>query len=419
MNERTVALIEETRRRIKAETLFLQAQKMQAIGQLTGGIAHDFNNLLQVILGSLDIAGRRLHRGEALDSAPGGADGVLRPMDNARRAAGSAAQLTQRLLAFGRRQALEPTELRPNAFVEGFLDLIRHTLGGAVAVETALADDLWPIFADANQLEAVLLNLVVNARDAMPSGGRLTIGTANVTFDEANVFPLGDVQPGDYVLLSITDTGAGIAEDVLEHVFEPFFTTKPPGRGTGLGLAMVHGFVKQSGGHAHIYSEVANGTIVKIYLPRFVPGAGNDALPASPAIDRASLPKSRGGETILLVEDSEDVRHYVEEALAELGYDVTAVADADEALIQLGADRIPGITLLFTDIVMPGSMDGFALAKQAAERWPKLPVLFTTGYSNAAMHGHASDAQARTLTKPYSFAALARKVRETLDAVPR
>jgi CheY-like chemotaxis protein len=261
------------------------------------------------------------------------------------------------------------------------------------------------------------LNLVVNARDAMPAGGRVTIETSNVHLDDAYALPLGDVPPGAYVLLSVTDAGGGIPKDLLGRVFEPFFTTKAIGHGTGLGLPMVHGFVKQSGGHVRIYSEVGEGTTVKIYLRRSA-AAGQQRTPW-PTVQN-TLPTGSGSETILVVDDDEGVRNYVQDALEDLGYRVLTASDAAGALTILKAEQTSRIDLLFTDVIMPGGVNGLALANQVAERWPNLPVLFTTGYSPGAfIGGDKNGSPVRFLGKPYSIDALARKVRETLDGTRR
>jgi len=417
VNERTAALVEESARRLEAETLLHQAQKMEAIGQLTGGLAHDFNNLLQVITGNLEMVLRRLPpHTPAADPAT-----LRRPVENARRAAKNAADLTQRLLAFGRRQILAPTMLEVNDLVAGLSEMISQTLGETINVVALPGNDLWPVFADANQLEAALLNLIVNARDAMPAGGRLTVETANVNLDGSYPLPLGDVPPGAYVLLSITDSGAGIREDVLGRVFEPFFTTKPFGQGTGLGLAMVYGFVRQSKGHIGISSEVGEGTTVKIYLPRY-DGSALEVVTSSPPPvltgGRNLLPAARSGGTILLVEDEEQVHNVVQEALEDLGYRVLTTTNAAEAIALLEARGRAGVDLLFTDIVIPGGMDGLALAKTAAEHWPWLPVLITTGFSpNAVIDDISLDARFHIIGKPFSFDLLARQIRECLDGV--
>jgi len=335
-------------------------------------------------------------------------------VDSALQGAKSAAQLTHRLLAFSRRQALEPKRLDLNGVVAGMSDLLRRTLGETINVETVLAGGLWRVFADANQLENAVINLAVNARDAMPNGGRLTIETANAYLDEDYIAAFGDVAPGQYVLLSVSDTGAGIPPEVLPRAFEPFFTTKGVGKGSGLGLAMVHGFVRQSGGHIRIYSEVGQGTSIKIYLPRLA--QGGDIAGAPPAAPRpaAGEAHARTRETVLLVEDNEGVRAYTRVALEDLGYRVREAADAAQALRAL--DGEPKVDLLFTDVVLPGGVNGRDLADQVHLQRPELPVLFTTGYTrNAIIHHGRLDPNVNLLNKPYTQQDLARKIRQLLD----
>ncbi len=294
-------------------------------------------------------------------------------------------------------------------------ELLRRTLGETINVETVLAGGLWPTFADANQLENAVINLAVNARDAMPDGGRLTIETANAYLDEDYVAQFGDVAPGQYVLLSVSDTGTGIAPDVLQRVFEPFFTTKGVGKGSGLGLAMVHGFVKQSGGHIRVYSEEGHGTAVKIYLPRLSQVRGSRRQRRRPWHELAALEtRARPQETILLVEDNDGVRAYTKSALEELGYRVLEAADAAQALHVL--EGAPRIDLLFTDVVLPGGISGRELADRIVQKQPELPVLFTTGYTrNAIFHHGRLDPNVNLLSKPYTQQDLARKIRQLLD----
>ncbi len=422
--ERTKELEEESRRRQEAEDTLRQVQKMEAVGQLTGGIAHDFNNLLTIILGNLDTLKRRL-TGAAEEGQKGGKDGdgkdedaslaaeLEKPVDAAMYGARSAAQLTQRLLAFSRRQALEPERLDVNRLVTGMLDMLRRSLGEPINIETVLGAGLWPAFADANQLENALLNLTVNAKAAMPDGGCLTIETANVNLDDAYARRFGDIEAGQYVALCVTDTGTGIPAEVIDHVFEPFFTTKPHGEGSGLGLAMVHGFVKQSGGHLRIYSEEGHGTTVKLYLPRMTQA---DEMSAAPAAKEDVAPAPRAGprETVLLVEDNAGVRDYAKVVLQSLGYSVIEAADAAEALALVASQ--PPIDLLFTDVVLPGGVTGRDLAEEIVKRYPGLPVLFTTGYTrNAIVHQGRLDADVELLGKPYTAQDLAQKLRDMLD----
>ena len=294
--------------------------------------------------------------------------------------------------------------------------MLRRTLGSDVSIETVLGAGLWPTFADGHQLENVLLNLALNAKAAMPDGGCLTIETANTYLDDAYVRRFGDVKAGQYLVLCVTDTGTGIAKDILDKVFEPFFTTKPPGEGSGLGLAMVHGFVKQSGGHVRIYSEEGRGTTVKIYLPRLI-GEEVGAVPAGKAEGKQAIPRAKPGEMILLVEDSEGVREYARGILLELGYGVIDAANVQEALRAVA--KKPQISLLFTDVVL-GESNGRVLADEVRQIYPNLPVLFTTGYTrNAIVHQGRLDPDVQLLNKPFTQQDLARKLRELLDAVPR
>jgi signal transduction histidine kinase len=413
--ERTQELEAESRLRLDAEATLRQAVKMEAVGQLTGGVAHDFNNLLTIIIGNLDTMRRQLVE----VANPGNVTALVaklkKPLDSALQGAQSAATLTQRLLAFSRRQALEPVRLDLNKLVTGMLDLLRRSLGEQINVETVLTAGLWPAYADGHQLENVLLNLALNAKAAMPVGGCLTIETANTYLDEAYARRFGDVEAGQYVVLCVTDTGSGIPEDILDRVFEPFFTTKGHGEGSGLGLAMVHGFVKQSGGHVRIYSEEGQGTTVKIYLPRLTGAEEMRATPAAKPVDTTPAPHARARETILLVEDNEGVRAYAKSALEDLGYAVIEAENADAAL-RLIKQR-PDLTLLFTDVVLPGSMSGRELADKVRRRYPRLPVLYTTGYTrNAIVHQGRLDPDVHLLNKPYTQQELARKLRELIDA---
>ncbi|GEO17102.1 hypothetical protein MAE02_47980 [Microvirga aerophila] len=395
-------VIQEVAERLKAEEALRQAQKMEAIGQLTGGIAHDFNNLLTIIVGNIELLQRRL---------PEDADRLQRAANHAMDATRRAATLTQRLLAFSRRQPLDPKPIDVNKLVAGMSDLLRRTLGEVVVLETVLAGGLWRSQADPNQLENAILNLAVNARDAMPDGGKLTIETANARLDEAYVEALAEPVPaGQYVLVAVSDTGTGMDKATMEKVFEPFFTTKEAGKGTGLGLSQVYGFVRQSNGHVRIYSELGEGTTIKIYLPRLI---GSDEEPAempakSPAMVRGT------GETILVVEDEPDLRTYTIEALRDLGYRVLEAGDAREALEIF--EQHPEIELLFTDVVLTGGMNGRALSDEVSRRRPGLPVLFTTGYtSNAIVHHGRLDPGMHLIGKPFTYAELAYKVRRMLD----
>jgi signal transduction histidine kinase/PleD family two-component response regulator len=397
--EQRVAAEVERRRRAEAE--LHQAQKMEALGQLTGGVAHDMNNLLQVIEGSLE----RLER----HFAPSSEEAPSRAVELALRGVARAAALTHQLLAFARRQPLDPKPVEPNRLVAGMSDLLRRTLGEAIAIETVLAGGLWRTYADPNQIESAILNLAVNARDAMPAGGRLTIETANAHLDEDYAAAHHEVVPGQYVLIAVSDTGTGMTREEVDKAFEPFFTTKEPGKGTGLGLSQVYGFVKQSGGHVKIYSEPGNGTTVRIYLPRFI-GTEDDV----PAAVAPAAPAAARHETILLVEDDEDVRANSAGNLRELGYRVVEAADGAAALRLLETDA--SVQLLFTDVGLPGGMNGRQLADQARLRRPDLKVLFTTGYArNAIVHHGRLDPGVEMIAKPYTYAALAKKIRAMLE----
>jgi PAS domain S-box-containing protein len=382
------------------EEALRQSQKMEAIGQLTGGVAHDFNNLLQVIIGNLDTITRNVS-----DDAPRLKRAAGQALNGARRAA----SLTQRLLAFSRRQPLDPKPVNVNALVTGLSEMVHRTLGETVGVETVLAAGLWQIEADANELESAILNLAVNARDAMPDGGRLTIETANAHIDEAYATSYAEVLPGQYVCICVSDTGKGMDDATVARAFEPFFTTKPVGQGTGLGLSQVYGFVKQSGGHIKIYSEVGEGTTVKIYLPRLA----SDLVAAEDEV-QGVVPDGDGEETILVLEDDDDVRTYSVEILRELGYRVIEAHDGPSALRLL--ERQTRVDLLFSDVVLPGGMTGAQVAERARRLRPDLKVLFTTGYArNAIIHQGRLDKGVRLITKPFNSADLAVKVRDVLD----
>ncbi len=392
-------LLEQINLRESAEGQLRQSQKMDAIGQLTGGIAHDFNNMLGVISGSLDLIERRIKKGDY---------GIERFIDAAMKAADRAAALTHRLLAFARQQPLSPEPLDANKMIINMSDLLRSTLGEHIAIETVSAAGLWRTKADALQLENALLNIAINARDAMGDGGRLTIETANSYLDAAYCKQHGEVTPGQFVLIAITDTGMGMKPEVVARVFDPFFTTKPVGTGTGLGLSQVYGFVKQSRGHIKIYSEPGAGTSVKIYLPRFIGDTDETkGLPMTP------VEVGSASEIILVVEDDPLMRRLTIDALRELGYSVLDCETAADALDIL--ERTPNIKLLLTDVVMP-EVNGKKLADEAVRRCPDLKVLFTTGYTpNAVVHGGVLDPGLQFLAKPFTLEQLAAKVRSLLD----
>ncbi len=396
---------EEMVRRTRAEESLRQAQKMEAIGHLTGGVAHDFNNLLTVIGGGVETLQR------ILATVPLGGDEprITRALAMIAQGADRAATLTHRLLAFARRQTLDPRPLDPNKLVAGMSELLRRSLGESVALETVLAGGLWRTIADANQLENALLNLAVNARDAMPEGGKLTIETANTYLDEAYAAAHDDVAPGQYVMIAVSDTGSGMDPLTLSRVFEPFFTTKDIGQGTGLGLSQVYGFIKQSNGHVKLYSEPGQGTAVKLYLPRLL--SDRSESPPKPADEQVPI---GNGETILVVEDEPAVREHSVASLRELGYRVLAAGDGHAALRILA--RETGIAVLFTDVGLPGGMTGRQLAEAARAQRPDLKVLYTTGYArNAIVHGGVLDPGTELLPKPFSYAALATKIRAVLD----
>ena len=392
-------LLQQVNRAEQVESQLRQSQKMEAIGQLTGGIAHDFNNMLGVIGGSLDLMQRRMKNGDF---------GIDRYVDAARKAAERAASLTHRLLAFARQQPLAPQTIDANKMIANMSNLLRSTLGEQIRIETVSAAGLWMTHADPHQLESAILNVAINARDAMTEGGKLTIETANVYLDDAYCRQHAEIDPGQFVMIAVSDTGMGMTPEVMQRVFDPFFTTKPVGLGTGLGLSQVYGFVKQSSGHIKIYSEIGAGTTVKIYLPRLVGGAL-----VSDQMHPQAVQKANAGETILVVEDDPLVRRLAIESLHELGYTVLDSEDAAGALAIL--DNNPEVKLLFTDVVMP-EIGGKKLADEAIRRRTHLKVLFTTGYtSNAVVHGGVLDAGVNFLGKPYTFEQLAAKVRTVLD----
>jgi PAS domain S-box-containing protein len=390
-----------TEKRAMQEQLH-QSQKMEAIGQLTGGVAHDFNNLLTVILGNLETIWRQV---------PNDDGRLRRAVDQATRGAQRAATLTQQLLAFSRRQPLNPKPTDVNRLVAGISDLIRRTLREDISIETVLGGGLWRVEVDPHQLESALLNLAVNSRDAMPDGGKLTIETANTRLDEEYASRFAEITPGQYVVICVTDTGTGMTSEVMARAFDPFFTTKPLGSGTGLGLSQVFGFVKQSGGHIKLYSEVGQGTTIKIYLPRLVRAVEPEE--TEPA---AITPRGRTTETILVVEDDDDVRSYSTDSLRELGFTTLEAKDGPSALRIL--EHHPEVNLLFTDVGLPG-INGRQLVDEAHRRRPDLRVLFTTGYArNAIVHQGRLDPGLELLTKPFTRTQLATRIRDVLDARP-
>jgi PAS domain S-box-containing protein len=385
--------------RIRLEQQLRHSQRMDAIGQLTGGVAHDFNNILTVITGMIDILADAVRADPALS-------GIVKMMDEA---AERGSELTRHLLAFARKQPLQPRRTRINTLITGTTALLRPTLGEQIEIEVTLEENAWDAFVDPAQLTATLLNLAVNARDAMPDGGKLTIETGNVVLDDSYCAVLSDVSPGFYALIAVSDTGSGIPAAIRDKVFEPFFTTKAAGRGTGLGLSMVYGFVKQSGGHIKIYSEEGHGTTVKIYLPR-ADGHSADALQDA----RADASVRGGQETILIAEDDAMVRAYVTAQVESLGYRTLSAADGKEALAIIA--RGEHVDLLFTDVIMPGGLNGRQLADEARKRRPNLKVLFTSGYTeNAIIHHGRLDPGVLLLAKPYRKAELARMIRTALD----
>jgi PAS domain S-box-containing protein len=403
--QRLVVSAHDVTERRRLEDHLRQAQKMEAVGQLTGGVAHDFNNLLTLVLGGLDLIGRQIPN---LPATPALAR-IERAKDMALQGVKRAAALTSRLLAFSRQQALAPQSLDANKLVAGIEDLLRRTLGEQVALETILVEDLWRAYADPNQLENALLNLALNARDAMPNGGTLTIATANSVLDKTYVAALSEpVAPGQYVMILVADTGTGMSRATRERAFDPFFTTKEVGKGTGLGLSQVYGFTRQSAGHVAIFSEPGEGTTFKIYLPRRE-GADDSADALS-----ADAGGEGGAENILLVEDDEALRTYTSEILRELGYRVSTCANGADALALL--DQNVKIDLLLTDVVMPGGLNGRQLADRAIRKRPGLKVLFMTGYTrDAIVHHGRLDEGVHMIGKPFSFPELAAKVRVRLD----
>ncbi len=401
---RTQSLYQEVDRRATAEDALRQSQKLDAIGQLTGGVAHDFNNFLTIIIGNIENAQRQLE-----SWADGGQAQLARRLDNAMRGAQRAATLTKRLLAFSRQQPLIPKAVDLNRLLNGLMDFLTRALGEDISLEIVGAGGVWTVEADSAELESAILNLAINARDAMPAGGKLTIEGSNSYLDESYCQNHADLRAGQYVQIAVTDTGSGMTREVMARAFEPFFSTKESGQGTGLGLSQVYGFVKQSHGHISIYSEIGEGTTVKIYLPRLIGAeAASEGKKANPT-------RARRGECVVVVEDEADVRAYVVETLQQLGYNVLEAADGESAIALM--DRHQGdIELLLTDVVMPG-MNGRELAAEAKRHHPKLRVVYMTGYSrNAIVHQGRLDPGVDLIQKPLASAQLAATIRNALDA---
>tara|TARA_R110000868_G_scaffold12547_1_gene59810 strand:- start:3667 stop:6300 length:2634 start_codon:yes stop_codon:yes gene_type:complete len=394
-----ISIARDKTEEVATSAQLVQAQKMESIGRLTGGIAHDFNNLLTIIMGNAEILREELGDRPKLEK--------LATMIET--AAQRGAELTHGMLAFARRQVLRPTELDTNVLLGRMVDMIKRLLGEDIRIQIDAGENLWRVAADPAQMESAILNLSINARDAMPKGGKLTIETQNVHLDEDYASRNPEAVAGDYVLIAVSDSGTGMSQDVLTHVFDPFFTTKEVGKGSGLGLSMVYGFVKQSYGHIKIYSELSHGTTIRIYLPKIA-----ESIPEEDVTPEISLEEARGTETILVTEDEDSVRTYVTEQLRSLGYTVLESSNAGDTLMLLDQHR--DVALLFTDVVLPGGMNGRQLADQALALYPGLKVLYTTGYTeNAVVHHGKLDAGVELLSKPYRRADLARHVRKVLD----
>lgn len=393
---------ERTKDLLAAEEALRQSQKMEAVGQLTGGLAHDFNNLLTGITGSLEMIQMRFAQGRGAD--------VDRYVQAAQGAARRAASLTHRLLAFSRRQTLAPRPTNAKDLVNGMTDLIERTVGPSIQLEVVNAAGLWPVLVDPSQLENALLNLCINARDAMPDGGKITIETGNRWLDRRAAAER-DMEPGQYVSLCVSDTGTGMSKETISKAFDPFFTTKPIGMGTGLGLSMIYGFTRQSGGQTRIYSELGQGSMVCLYLPRHI-GEADDAV--SPEAEPAPMPQARDGETVLVVDDEPTVRMLVTDILEGLGYAALEAGDGASGLKILESDK--RVDLLITDVGLPGGMNGRQLADAARTRRPDLKILFITGYAENAVlsHGHLAPGM-HVLTKPFSMDAMAQRITELLD----
>ncbi|QPF87209.1 response regulator [Bradyrhizobium genosp. L] len=392
--------VEAAREQLETEQKLRQVQKMEAVGHLTGGIAHDFNNILTVITGLIDILADAVAHDAALTS-------VTNMISDA---ASRGAEVTKHLLAFSRQQPLQPREANLNTLVQDTARLLRPSLGEQIEIDTALEPDAWPAFIDPNHLSTALLNLAVNARDAMPDGGKLMLETSNVVLDETYAAANIDARPGEYVMIAVSDTGAGIPEHIREKVFEPFFTTKDTGKGTGLGLSMVYGFIKQSDGHLKIYSEEGHGTSIKLYLPR----SSGDMVDVEPP----PVVDARGGnETILVVEDDPLVRNYVSAQLEQLGYRTLVTANGPEAVAAVDKGFVCDV--LFTDVIMSGGMNGRQVADAVIAKLPSVRVLFTSGYTEDAIFHHGRlDPDVTLLPKPYRKSDLARMIRQVLAQPP-
>lgn len=392
-----VGTVRDITHRRSIEDQLLQASKMEAVGQLTGGVAHDFNNILAILMMDLEMLA------DLNGDEPESAELVAEALEVTR----AGADLTQRLLAFSRRQTLSPTQLNINELVLSIIDLLRRTLGEVIRIDTLGPQNLWPVMVDRGQLENTLVNLAINARDAMPDGGKLTIKSENLTINQDDVSEFGELPAGDYVRLSFADTGIGMSDDVIRHAFEPFFTTKEERRGTGLGLSMVYGFVKQSGGNVTLYSTVGAGTTINLYFPRA------DAAPKAAGRDFQRAKPPVGKERILVVEDDARLRERTASSLRALGYNVTTATDGTDALKQLSADDVPDMVL--TDVVMPG-LDGPGLVRALSEIQPTLKIMLMTGYAEASdLLRDAMASGAPLIHKPFTREQLATGVRKLLD----
>ena len=383
---------------LQTQAALAQTQKMEALGQLTGGVAHDFNNVLHVIRNAVSLLQLRLRAADA---------DTTQYLEMIQRNTDRAASTTARLLAFSRQQVLDPKPTDLNKVVSGMAELLHHLLGESVAMETVLGSGLWHVTVDQNQLETAVMNLALNGRDAMSASGKLTIETSNAFLDEAYAERHPEVTPGQYAMIAVSDTGVGMTRDIIARAFDPFFTTKETGRGTGLGLSQVFGFVKQSGGHVKIYSELGQGSTVKMYFPR-LPGVAREQPGESLAPEKAGT-----GESILLVEDNDDVRTFTADLLRQLGYRVITAVDGEAGLMAF--EQLGEVDLLFTDVGLPAGMSGRDLAEEVQRRWPRTKVLYTTGYArNSIIHHGRLDPGVELILKPFTQASLAAKIRKVL-----